>query len=684
MVVAALALLSGAVFAQSGEGGPVEQPLQPQQETPLSVTGAEPPSVTSGQNNTISVFGANFTNSSVVRLVGFGLLETTFINGNALTAVVPGSVGPGTYTINVSDPANGEAVAPTQLTVNAPFVPTATFTTAPTFSPPTPTNTLAPPTPVPGQPSLVVRNFTSIPSGVAPGGSVVISFEIVNQGNRTAEGVSVSLDSGGKFVPAAGQASATLPNLPPGASYGVSLNVIAAMDAAAGPNTLPISMQYRDFEGKTYESSATLSVTVEEVSLAPQLTIARTMLDPNPVEPGQPVTLTLLVTNTGNKTASQVLVRVGGENGVLLPGAQGDSIPLGDLEAGESESVQVPMIVGTEAEAGPQAQPVTITFLQEGEAQTTNTSVTIPVARAVEEVPVVLLDSYDIGEEFLTPGQRFTLDLTLNNVGNADARDVLVVFGTVDAPTTGGDGGDGGNGGSGGSGGGTGGNSGGGTTVQNSSGFAPLGAGSTLFFSTLASGETLTFEQEFIASGTLRSGIYNLPVTVRFTAPDGETEQSNLRASIVVIAPPRLTSDLAQPLPETVNTGEPFPFGFNLVNMGTGNINLTRAVFSAENAEIVDGADQTLAALRTERDLAIGAMIMPLEEGPVTLKAEIYYLDDLNNERVIVKEYEVEAVQPPPPPEMPDFEIPQTPVEETSEDDNFIGRLLMGFLGLGG
>jgi hypothetical protein len=212
MVVAALALLSGAVFAQSGEGGPVEQPLQPQQETPLSVTGAEPPSVTSGQNNTISVFGANFTNSSVVRLVGFGLLETTFINGNALTAVVPGSVGPGTYTINVSDPANGEAVAPTQLTVNAPFVPTATFTTAPTFSPPTPTNTLAPPTPVPGQPSLVVRNFTSIPSGVAPGGSVVISFEIVNQGNRTAEGVSVSLDSGGKFVPAAGQASATLPN----------------------------------------------------------------------------------------------------------------------------------------------------------------------------------------------------------------------------------------------------------------------------------------------------------------------------------------------------------------------------------------------------------------------------------------------------------------------------------------
>jgi hypothetical protein len=670
-MAALVVLVGGVVFAQDGEG----EVFQPQQEAPLTVSSAEPTTITNGQNNTISVFGANFTSSTIVRLVGFGLLETTVINSNALTAVVPASVPPGVYTINVSDPLNGEAVAPTQLTVNAPFVPTATFTLVPTFVPPTPTNTLAPPTPVPGRPSLVVRNFTSIPSGVEPGGAVVISFEVVNQGNRTAEGIAVSLASGGKFVPAAGQASATLPNLPPGASYGVSLNVIAAMDATAGPNSLPISMQYRDFEGESYESTATLSVRVEEVSRAPQLTIARTMLDPNPVEPGQPVTLTLLVTNTGNKTASQVLIRIGGENGVLLPGAQGDSVPLGDLEAGESESVQIPMIVSTEAEAGPQAQPVTISFLQEGEAKTSNTSVTIPVARAVEAVPVVLLDSYDIGAEFLTPGQRFTLDLTLNNVGNADARDVLVIFGTVDAPA----GDDGGS-----TGGGTGGSTGGGSTAQNSSGFAPLGAGSTLFFSTLASGDSLSFEQDFIASGTLRSGIYNLPITVRFTTPKGETEQSNLRASIVVIAPPRLTSDLAAPLPETVNTGEPFPFGFNLVNMGTSSVNLTRAVFTAENAEIVDGAEQTLAALRTERDIAIGAMVMPLEEGTVKLKAEIYYLDDLNNERVIVKEYEVEAVQPPPPPEMPEFEIPQNVVQTAPEEDNFIGRLLMGFLGLGG
>lgn len=678
MIALALALLLGGVvaLAQSGEGGVPEPSLQPQQETPLTVTGAEPASVTSGQNNMISVFGTNFTPDTTVRLVGVGLLQTTFVNSGALTAAVPSSVPPGVYSINVSDPANGEGVAPTQLTVNAPFVPTATFTPIPTFVAPTPTNTPAPPTPIPGQPSLVVRNFTSIPSGVAPGGAVVVSFEIVNQGNRTAEGVSVSLASGGKFVPASGQASATLPNLPPGASYGVSLNVIAAMDASSGPNSLPIAMQYRDFEGKTYDSTATLSVTVEEVSRAPQLTIARTMLDPNPVEPGQPVTLTLLVTNTGNRTASQVLIRVGGEGGVLLPGAQGDSAPLGDLEAGESESVQMPMIVSAGAEAGPRAQPVTITYLRGSEAQTTTTSVTIPVARAVEQVPVVLLDSYDIGEEFLTPGQRFTLSLTLNNVGNAAARDLLVIFGTVDAPTTGGDSGDGGSG--------SGGSGSGGSTTQNSSGFAPLGAGSTLFFASLDAGETLSLDQAFIASGALRSGIYNLPITVRFGKPDGETEQANLRASIVVIAPPRLTSDLAAPLPETVNVGEPFPFGFNLVNTGTTNINLTRAVFTAENAEIVDGAETALAALRAERDIAVGAMIMPLAEGTVTLKADIYYLDDLNNERVIHKEYQVEAVTPPPTPEMPNFEIPQTPVQETPQEDNLIGRLLMGFLGLGG
>src|SRR5690606_37450427 len=108
---------------------------------------------------------------------------------------------------------------------------------APTAAPPTtvpptqePTSTPLPPTPVPGQPSLLARNFSTNPEEVLPGGTVTLTFEVVNQGNRTAQGVFVSVDSGGKFVPAAGQASATLPDIAPGGVYSVSLSVVAAMD----------------------------------------------------------------------------------------------------------------------------------------------------------------------------------------------------------------------------------------------------------------------------------------------------------------------------------------------------------------------------------------------------------------------------------------------------------------------
>ncbi|MFN8451984.1 MAG: hypothetical protein U0521_26175 [Anaerolineae bacterium] len=640
---------------------------------PITVSRSEPSQFTNGGvNGVLSVFGANFTDRTTIRLVGMGLLTVTFVNSGALTAVLPADLPTGTYGIEVSDPLGGTAASPNTLTVNAPPGPTQPPPTAvPTLPAPTEVPTLPPATIVPGQPSLIVRDFAAIPSIVVPGGPVALTLVLLNQGNRAALGVSVSLDSDGKFFPANGQADIALPDMPPGSSVQVTLNALAARDASEGPNNVPITASYRDFEGKTYTSTADLGVEISALNEVAQMTLTGYSVEPQMPAPGAQVIVHVSMTNTGNKTASRVLLRIAGEDDILLAGSQGDSRPLGDIAPGDTVDVDLPMVVNPSAESGPQSQPVTISFLQDGETKETSSSLTIEIARVAKPEALILLESYSIGDgiDSLSPGDRFTLTITLQNVGQADAIETLATFGTVDPPADSGSG-SGGTGGSGGS------------STTPSSALAPLGAGDTLYVGNLASGGSISLEQAFIVNSSVTSGIYSLPITVRYQKSDGSTAQQNLRASVIVIAPLRVQTSLASPLPEEANVGEPLPVSWRVTNNGENDFQVTDVKVTTENADILEGAETLLSPIASTKNETINAVIQPLEEGDYSVTFTLTYTDDLNRKQTLVASFDGEAVTPPPPPEMPPEMV--APPAEQEEEENLLGRLLLGFLGLGG
>ncbi|MEO8395322.1 MAG: hypothetical protein ABI700_20170 [Chloroflexota bacterium] len=672
LVLAILLMLvaSLSAFAQETTETPGD-PTATLTPAPVMVTHTEPGQFINGQAGILSVFGANFTSQTTVRLVGLGLLDVTLVNSGALTAVLPTDLPPGQYGIEVSAPGAGTAVSPNNLTVSLPPLPLPTA--APPTEVPTAFPTLPAPTPIPGQPSLIVRDFAAIPSVVAQGGPVALTFVLLNQGNRAAQGVSVSLDSGGKFFPANGQAGVPLPDMPPGSSVQVTLNAMAARDAAEGPNSIPLTMTYRDFEGKPYTDKANLSVGVVAVNEISQVTLTRYQIDPQTPAPGDAVTVHVTVSNTGNKTASRVLLRVSGDKNILLAGEQGDSFPLGDIEPNGNVSVDLPMLVNPAAEAGPQSQPITLSYMQEATDKTATTSMTIEIARVVRPEALILLDNYSIGDkDTLTPGDRFTLSMTLRNVGQADAPGALLIFGTVDAPPATGSGGDSGSG----SGSGT------GSGATSSGAFAPLGAGDTLYLGTLAAGGQIDLKPEFIVNSTVTSGIYSLPITVRYQKADGTTAQQNLRASVIVIEPLRVQTSLVNPIPDSVNVGEPFPFAVKISNQGATTFNVSEAEVTGENVEIVDGATKQLSPLKADKDTTITAAVMPSAEGKFTITLTLTYTDVLNRTQTMVLSYDGQAVAPPPPPDIPQ-DIP-TPPPVAQEEENLLGRLLLGFLGLGG
>lgn len=632
----------------------------------VTVTGSSPAQIVQGTSGILIVTGDGFTATTSVRLVGVPDIQYTLVSPSQLQAAIPSNLAVGLYIVEVSDPNNPPgcpAPATRQLNIIAPPAPT-----QPPTAPPIPTQA-PPPTDIPGTPNLIIRSFSATPSTIRPGDTVVFTIDVFNQGSRTAQGIAVSIDPGGKFIASGGQASVILPDIGVGGSTVFTITAVAASDTPGGPQTVGLTFSYRDFSGQTYSAKGAVTVTVETVTQASQVTLSRYRYDPNPVLPGEPVTMTVLLTNTGNQIAQQVLVQVSAD-GIMLAGPQGNSFPVGDIPAGGSASVDMPLIVSTTAKPGPQSQSISIAYLQGGEAKNYTGSMTLDVAKVTLPAPVMLLDSYETGSDYLQPGQRFTLTLSLKNIGDADASGLSVSFGSIE-------------------------DSGGGGTPTGSSftpssTFAPLGSGGTQFVGDVAaSSEPFTLEQEFIVSGSVDSGVFSLPITLRYSLPDGTATQTKLTASLVVIVPPQIRVIETPPLPETVSAGESIPLALEIANRGRKVVNFTTAVVTAENGEVLDGAETYLGPLRNDDDTTLTATVIAQTPGTVTITVTLNYTDDLNQPQAIVETYTVEALEAPnidfeqP---TPDFGLPppgtggtQTPAD--SED--LLGRLLLGLLGLG-
>ncbi|MCC6805427.1 MAG: IPT/TIG domain-containing protein, partial [Anaerolineae bacterium] len=466
----------------------------------LTVTQTEPSQITAGQSATLSIIGTNFSSSTTVRLVGYGFLATTLVNSGALTVALPSGIPTGVYSIEVADSTSGSAVAPGTLTVVA----AAVVTTATAVATATPTATA-----VAGQPRLVVNTFYASPASIFPGGTTTLTIEVLNVGSRTAEGVVLALGSS-TFTPANGQASVMLPDLPAMTSYVVTLSVTAPSDAAEGSQSIPLVMTSRDFSGQMYTNDASVSVTVlEVVTGTSQLVLDSYVIEPSSAAPGDTVTLRALFKNTGSATAEQVLIQLDGTDGVLIAGADGNSFAVGDMPAGAGAPVVMRFIISSNASSGAQAQALTISYLQDGNAKQSSASVSLNVETVTTPTPLLLLQSYNTGQtEALEPGQHFSLALTVQNAGTVDVSNLLVTFGTV---SNGSSSSSSSSSSSGSSTSGSGSNS---TTITPSTDFAIYGSGGTILLGDLAAGGSASLMQEFIVSSSLTSGIQDLPITL--------------------------------------------------------------------------------------------------------------------------------------------------------------------------
>ncbi len=429
----------------------------------LSVNSVQPNNVLNSFASELAVTGQGFADGAVVMLEGYGGLQTSYVSGNLLTAVLPIGVPAGTYSIRLLNPDASSALLLNALTIRA-------TSETPT---PAPTDTPAPTAFV--RPQLVISSYGASSEAITPNSNLAFEMTLANAGQIEARNVTITFKAG-DFIPRDTGGIQAFGPLGAGQNHRF-WQPLYATSGLSGQSiaTLEAVVSYTDAYGTSYNDTFNLTFPVMRVAsgggptatpsptptatpiptlaprLRPQLIITSYETDVDKLTPGTQFRLTLVVENQGNANAERVTMIVGGgtagggsiggtpEAGGGLSGAGGEFSKfapvgssnvqfVGDIPQAAESAVWQELIVNAATEAG--AYPIRISFVYNdpsGVQMVDDQVVTLLVYRR----PVVTLNFY-IPPPPLMVGEMGMLPLQVVNGGKNS-----VLFGNFTATAVG-------------------------------------------------------------------------------------------------------------------------------------------------------------------------------------------------------------------------------------------------------
>jgi len=286
-----------------------------------------------------------------------------------------------------------------------------------TWSSPTPTPTLTPTPSV--KPQLVITGYTTDITPLQPGVQFNLSMTVNNQGNSTANRISMIIgggsgSSGGdggtqqpggisgssgeftNFAPIGSSNVQSLGQLSPGNSLSANQSLIVNTNTTPGAYPLKISFVYYDDQNHTYTDDQVITLLVYQVPLV-DISFYQ---DTSTLFMGQPNTLPIQVVNLGHNSVVLGNMRVDADTGQL----SNNSILVGTLEAGGYFTLDATYIPD---QAGPVDLFVTIDYTNDfNEREVISETLTVDVIeQPVIEPPV---DGGQNGNSIVIPSQPET------------------------------------------------------------------------------------------------------------------------------------------------------------------------------------------------------------------------------------------------------------------------------------
>ena len=408
--------------------GVFQSPLPP----PPHVDSVEPGSMRADIGGSLTVLGGDFVDGAAVRLIGWGVLPTNFINDTTLTAQVPAGIKAGSYVAQVRNPDGQISASGPSLRVNAA---------------PGPTDTPEPPGPVPFvRPLLTVASYSTDPGTVVQGKTFALSVAIKNVADDTAFNVVLTIPSG-DFVPIGNAGTQTVQKIHVGESIVFNQDMQAKSGIGGGLKPIELKITYNDRNGTSYSETPTVSInvagggggvarpTATPVPRQPQLIVSDYRVEPQELSPGLEFKLFMRVQNVGTGDATRLSVVLGGAatsgsgtgdgtgTGTGVSGAGGDFAVFGPIGSSnvkfyprvtvtDTLDIEQALIVNSTAKSGTYTVKVSLVYDDpKGQRRTDDQVITLMVL-----VPPLVEISYAREPGPATAGQPWAVPLQVVNM----------------------------------------------------------------------------------------------------------------------------------------------------------------------------------------------------------------------------------------------------------------------------
>jgi hypothetical protein len=214
--------------------------------------------------------------------------------------------------------------------------------------------------------------------------------------------------------------------------------------------------------------------------------------------------------------------------------------------------------------------------------------------------------------------------------------------------------------------------------------FSPLGISNVQPLGDMAVSGQLSAQQPLIVNVSTNPGAYPFKVSFVYNDKDGKNWVDDQVITLLVYSPPVIDVSFYRD-PGPLFTGQPNALPLQIVNLGKKLAVLGTMTVTAAGAQIENNT-MLIGALDTGGYLTLDAMLIPPAPGTMTIDIVVDYTDDFNQNQQITKSLTVEVqemmMQPTQDPSgmPPDMGVPVGMQSETFWQK--IGRFIKGLFGL--
>lgn len=363
------------------------------------------------------------------------------------------------------------------------------------------------------------------------------------------------------------------------------------------------------------------------------------------INPGSDYNLHIRLYNAGKSSAVNVIATfVAGD---LIPTGTGGVVAVNDIAPDKRATVSQPvsasyalwgksitsidmMLSYSDSSGTTYSEKFTITFpvYTPGIGGPTSTPTATPTSAPVLK-PQLVISSYNTDAPVLQPGGKFNLELNVQNMGNADAKRVIMIVGggSSSNPSSSGTPEPGGTSGSGGE----------------FTNFAPLGSSNVQSLGDLKIGGSLTVRQSLIVNVSANPGAYSMKISFSYLDDKGRVFTDDQVITLLVYSLPQVDVNFYRD-PGTFFANQSNILPLQVINLGRKSAILGNMKVTTSNAQLMNNTI-LVGTLESGGYFPLDASVIPVQAGPLELTITIDYTDDFNQPQKITKTLTLDVME---------------------------------------